>query len=53
MSNSEHPERLTRQIMIRLSPAQHEALEAAAHRERRTVSSLVRVILEDWLADNQ
>jgi uncharacterized protein (DUF1778 family) len=37
------------QLSIRVEPDLREAIEAAADRDQRPVSNLVRVILSDWL----
>jgi predicted DNA-binding protein len=41
----------TEQLSIRLDPVIRERLEAAAERDRRPVSNLVRNVLADWLAE--
>jgi predicted DNA-binding protein len=41
----------TEQLSIRLAPVIRERLEAAAERDRRPVSNLVRNVLADWLAE--
>lgn len=37
----------SRQFMLRLQPELHEAIEARARRERRTIAALIRNALSD------
>lgn len=41
----------TSPLGFRIEPATKDALERAAKVERRSVSSLVEIVLEDWLRE--
>jgi hypothetical protein len=43
----------TYRLGIRVDPAIHAQLAAAAQQDRRPVSNLVRNVLADWLADRK
>ena len=42
-------ENLTRLLVTKLSPSMHERLKLLAEKDRRTLSALSRIILEDYL----
>jgi hypothetical protein len=44
---------MTCNLKVRVSEADREALEAVAHADERTVSSLLRLIIREWLAVQQ
>lgn len=41
--------RLSDQVVIRLPSDLRQAIEAAADQDRRNPSSLIRIVLEDWV----
>lgn len=47
------PRTLTEQIMVRMTPAEHEALVAEAERSERTVAQLVRLACKSYLAGHR
>ena len=51
MSKAHNDRHLERPYTIRMSDDLRERLERAAIEERRSVSNLIRMILEDWLED--
>lgn len=41
------------QISFRVTNEFKERLEAQAHKERRSVASMVRIVMEDYLAEKE
>lgn len=47
---AEEKERRVTPVGLRLPPSLKATLEEIAHKERRSLASLVQIILEDWVA---
>lgn len=46
-------ENLTRLLVTKLSPSMHERLKVLAEKDRRTLSGMSRIILEDYIGKSE
>lgn len=46
-------EKYTRLLVTKLSPSVHDRLKELAKRDRRTLSALSRIIIEDYIDDSE
>jgi hypothetical protein len=53
MEQHEGPDRVTREVMVRLTPEDHERFREACSRVERSMAAQGRVLIRDWLDEQR